>query len=138
MANVTENYGLIKPIPEEFYDIGVHNSNMDKIDTALKENIGSLATKENKSITTTTTLPVSSWIKDGDIFHQTVTVNEVTANEETCHIHVSAAPDVFVAWCAAQCRATVQGDGTLTFVCNSAPDVDLVANLRITNQGVAR
>lgn len=35
MPNVTPNYGLKKPLPEEFYDIGVHNENMDIIDDKL-------------------------------------------------------------------------------------------------------
>ena len=37
MASETTNYKLVKPDPEEFYDVGVQNSNLDKIDTALKE-----------------------------------------------------------------------------------------------------
>lgn len=37
MANKTTNYGLTKPLPEEFYDINVHNQNMDKIDEELKK-----------------------------------------------------------------------------------------------------
>lgn len=32
MPNYTENLGLTKPLPEEFYDINVQNENMDKID----------------------------------------------------------------------------------------------------------
>lgn len=36
MANKTTNYGLTKPLPEEFYDINVQNNNMDIIDTELK------------------------------------------------------------------------------------------------------
>lgn len=36
MPNVTENYGLKKPLPEEFYDVNVQNENMDIIDAALK------------------------------------------------------------------------------------------------------
>ena len=36
MPNLTENYGLKKPLPEEFYDINVQNENMDIIDEALK------------------------------------------------------------------------------------------------------
>lgn len=36
MATVTTNYGLTKPAPEDFYDIGVHNSNMEIIDAELK------------------------------------------------------------------------------------------------------
>ena len=35
MSNKTSNYGLIKPLPEEFYDIDVQNQNMDIIDEAL-------------------------------------------------------------------------------------------------------
>ena len=44
MANKTTNYDLVKPTPEEFYDINVHNENMDKIDSQLKNRIPSLAT----------------------------------------------------------------------------------------------
>ena len=36
MANLTENFGLKKPLPEEFYDVNVQNENMDIIDGALK------------------------------------------------------------------------------------------------------
>lgn len=35
MSNKTSNYGLTKPLPEEFYDIDVQNQNMDIIDDAL-------------------------------------------------------------------------------------------------------
>lgn len=35
MANYTENYQLEKPLPEEFYDVGVQNGNWDKIDAAI-------------------------------------------------------------------------------------------------------
>ena len=40
MANVTENYNLKKPLPEEFYNIEDHNSNMDIIDAELKKRAG--------------------------------------------------------------------------------------------------
>lgn len=36
MSNQTPNYNLIKPTPEEFYDIDVQNGNMDIIDAALE------------------------------------------------------------------------------------------------------
>lgn len=36
MANFTKNYNLKKPLPEEFYNIEDHNSNMDIIDAELK------------------------------------------------------------------------------------------------------
>lgn len=41
MPNKTTNYGLTKPLPEEFYDITVQNENMDKIDAELKKKYGS-------------------------------------------------------------------------------------------------
>lgn len=37
MPNTTTNYGLKKPLPSEFYDINVHNENMEIIDEKLKE-----------------------------------------------------------------------------------------------------
>lgn len=40
MANKTTNYNLTKPLPEEFYDIAVHNGNMDIIDAELKRLAG--------------------------------------------------------------------------------------------------
>lgn len=44
MPNITENYGLKKPLPEEFYDINVQNENMDIIDDEMKKRIPCLAT----------------------------------------------------------------------------------------------
>lgn len=36
MSENTKNYSLRKDAPEDFYDVGVVNANLDKIDTALK------------------------------------------------------------------------------------------------------
>lgn len=36
MPNYTANYNLQKPTPEEFYDVGVQNNNMDVIDGVVK------------------------------------------------------------------------------------------------------
>lgn len=38
MANYTTNYNLEKPLQDDFYDVEISNANMDKIDTALKNN----------------------------------------------------------------------------------------------------
>ena len=43
MANKTTNLGLVKPTPEEFYDIGVMNANMDIIDEKLGDAVPSVA-----------------------------------------------------------------------------------------------
>jgi len=37
MADKTTNYNLIKPTPDEFYDIEIFNENADIIDEKLKE-----------------------------------------------------------------------------------------------------
>ena len=37
MVNKTTNFGLTKPLPEEFYDVQVQNDNMDIIDEELKK-----------------------------------------------------------------------------------------------------
>ena len=37
MATNTTNLQLVKPAPEDFYDIAVHNGNMDKLDEAIQE-----------------------------------------------------------------------------------------------------
>ncbi len=37
MATNTTNYNLEKPSEDDFYDVGVQNDNMDKVDTALHE-----------------------------------------------------------------------------------------------------
>ena len=44
MANKTENYGLVKPLSSEFYDVEVQNSNMDKIDAGMKANADEIQT----------------------------------------------------------------------------------------------
>lgn len=36
MAGQTPNYKLVKPAPEEFYDVAVPNGNMDIIDALIK------------------------------------------------------------------------------------------------------
>lgn len=40
MSTQTTNYGLVKPEAQDFIDIGVINSNMDKIDNALMGAVG--------------------------------------------------------------------------------------------------
>lgn len=35
MPNYTSNYGLVKPLPTELYNVEVQNENMDKIDDAI-------------------------------------------------------------------------------------------------------
>lgn len=48
MPNKTKNYNLIKPLPEEIYNIEDHNGNMDIIDEQLKKHSQELATAKSK------------------------------------------------------------------------------------------
>lgn len=45
MPNETQHYHLIKPTPEDYYDIADQNTNMDAVDAALKAHDDSLANK---------------------------------------------------------------------------------------------
>lgn len=48
MAQNTPNYGLQKPLKEELYNISLHNSNMDLIDSALnRQSIKDSALEKN-------------------------------------------------------------------------------------------
>lgn len=46
MSAATTNYGLTKPAENEYYDIEIQNANMDKIDTAMKENADAMLKKD--------------------------------------------------------------------------------------------
>ena len=48
MATTTDNYGLIKPGIDDFYDIGVQNDNWDAVDTALEEHAQQLSPSGEK------------------------------------------------------------------------------------------
>lgn len=48
MADKTTNYELTKPLGSEKYDIGVFNTNWDKIDLGMQANADEVAKKQNK------------------------------------------------------------------------------------------
>lgn len=73
------------------------------------------------------TLPAAGWQNNA----QTVTVSGVTADSA---VVVSPAPESFEAYNEAECRATAQGAGTITFSCGSTPSGALTANVMIINK----
>lgn len=90
---------------------------------------GDAATKgyvDGKHLYLTVTLPASGW-QDG---YQTVNVSGVTAGNT---ILVGYSPDSYEAYSDAGIRCTEQGNGTLTFFCESTPTSDVSANVVILN-----
>lgn len=69
-------------------------------------------------------LPLSGWVENT----QTVEVDGVTADNT---IVVGADPANYTEYADANVRCTEQGEGTLTFVCDDVPEIDLNANVMI-------
>lgn len=63
MANKTTNYGLTKPLPEEFYDINVHNENMDIVDEELKK-VSDAAASGKRTVRLTVGTSDAGWTAD--------------------------------------------------------------------------
>lgn len=76
---------------------------------------------------TEVTLPAAGWQNNA----QTVTVSGVTADSA---VVVSPAPSSFEDYNEAECRATAQGAGTITFSCGSTPSGALTVNVMIINK----
>lgn len=81
---------------------------------------------DGKHLYLTVTLPASGW-QDG---YQTVNVSGVTSGNT---ILVGYNPDSYEAYSDAGIRCTGQGEGTLTFVCESTPDAAVGVNVVILN-----
>lgn len=81
---------------------------------------------DGKKKAVTVTLTVSGWESGA----QTANVDGVTAGNT---ILVGYSPDSFEAYTDAGIRCTGQGEGTLAFVCESAPDADVNVNVVILN-----
>lgn len=98
MANKTTNYGLTKPLPEEFYDINVQNGNMEIIDTELKKRAtlgadGKVPTAqlpEISSVKTYTATIGTSWTENEEtgVKSQKVAISGVTAEHTAKVDHV--------------------------------------------------
>lgn len=85
MAEKTTNYGLTKPLPEEFYDINVHNNNMDIID----EELGKCAT-----ITVSSEVPEDSdfWIDPDDVSAEEAHLTDMNNPHRVTIAQIGAAP----------------------------------------------
>lgn len=78
MANTTSNYGLIKPLEEEYYDVGVFNANVDTIDRQLKENENSINGLKREI---RLRVPVSAWDSSEEFFVAEISSSEIKASD---------------------------------------------------------
>ena len=78
MANTTSNYGLIKPLEEEYYDIGVFNANVDTIDRQLKANEVSINELKREIILR---VPASAWNSSNEFFVAEISASEIKASD---------------------------------------------------------
>ena len=78
MANTPSNYGLIKPVEEEYYDIGVFNANVDTIDNQLKENENSINGLKREIILR---VPASAWNSSNGFFVAEINTSEIKASD---------------------------------------------------------
>ena len=78
MANTTSNYGLIKPLEEEYYDIGVFNANVDTIDRQLKANEVSINELKREIILR---VPASAWNSSNGFFVAEISASEIKASD---------------------------------------------------------
>lgn len=78
------------------------------------------------SVGVSVTLRASGW--NANAKTQTVSVAGVTA---TGNLIITAAPDSYMAYAKAAVRCTAQGEGTLTFACETVPTANVAANVLI-------
>lgn len=88
--------------------------------TITKQKLASGATYASIAVTLTT----ANWSRN----KQTVNVTGVTANNA---VIVSAAPASYLSYSEFGVYCSAQGAGTLTFTCDSTPDVNLTVNVLI-------
>jgi hypothetical protein len=108
MPNTTPNLGLTKPLESEYYNINVHNENMDKLDTAINA-------RALKSKSYTATLTAAGWTGSSAPYTQTVTVSGLPAGAKgTVGLADAATDEQYEAAVAAMLRKTAQASNSIT------------------------
>ena len=78
MANATSNYGLIKPLEDEYYDVGVQNSNMDTIDNKIKSNEDGIRGLKREI---RLKVPASAWNSSEEFFVAEISSSGIKASD---------------------------------------------------------
>ena len=132
MANTTSNYGLIKPLEEEYYDIGVFNANVDTIDRQLKANEVSINELKREIILR---VPASAWNSSNGFFVAEISASEIKASDNPIMFAVLDNIEIFV-----NLKEYIKNyafiiagetlDGLVRFCAYKKPNVDLSIGLR--------
>ena len=135
MAGKTQNYSLIKPADDDFYDIADFNNNAEIIDKELKKRQDAIEKLEGiKNVT----LPAANWTGTEAPFVQTVTVEGITETDkpsqgiiypENCTRDQQKA----INKAAGYLYDLETGDGTITFRSTLKPTVDITLGLKGVN-----
>lgn len=82
-------------------------------------------------------LPVASWVKDGDVYSQSVSVAGVTVDVNKTSVIVSPPTDRTMEeeYLSCEVRASSQNAGALTFTCTDKPTITLTANVMVVILG---
>ena len=98
---------------------------------------GKEAQEKAQIFTQAVSLPVASWVQEGEIYKQTATVSGVTVDRNKTSVIVAPPADRAMeeVYLGCEVRASEQGDGTLVFTCTDLPDIDLEANVMVVVLG---
>lgn len=128
MPNKTTNYDLTKPLPSEFYDVEVQNSNMDKIDARMKANADEIQNlkdgQKSKADLVNGKVP-SEQLPTMDYEAKGTAENKVTAHNDSETAHPYMLERIGIAVTAAQ-NAQDAADAALEAVSSIAFTIDVI------------
>lgn len=131
---------VLSKLSDSDYDVGwVTITPVDSLASTstsfpLSANQGrALNAKKAEASAVTVSLSSSNWSQSGDVYVQTVSVSGATSNTNTNLLTVSPNPNSFAAYAENVIRAVSQGNGTITFNADSAPDANVAVNIMIVN-----
>lgn len=120
----------VRFMSEDTYDTN-GDGTVDKADDADK--LGGKAASEyaSKPIARSITLSMAEWTGAEAPFTQSINIEGVLADESKQVIYVSPAPNYGTMFGMAGVECIAQGENSLTFKCESAPDDNIVVNISI-------
>lgn len=109
--------------------------NAEKLGGKLPSEYQEAGNYASPAILRTAVLGVANWTGAEAPFTQTVTVDGVLVDETKQAIHPSPAPGYGTMYGTAGIECTAQGENSLTFSCETAPENDITVNIVIQEAG---